>query len=196
MNESAGTIQVAQHERAKLGMWLFLASEVMFFGGFIASYIVLRMSNPEICRESQKELNWVLAMVNTVALITSSWTMALGVSAAGRGDRPRTLTYLFLTMSLGLVFLGLKGIEYAAKFSHHIYPSSNVFFSCYFTMTGFHALHVLVGIVVLWSLFWLILAGARARQGDTYPTPVETAGLYWHLVDIVWIFLFPILYLL
>lgn len=180
----------AEYERTKLGMWLFLASEVMFFTGFIGSYTVLRMASPGIMKEGQDLLNWKIAAVNTAALITSSLTMALAVAAAHRGNAARLKLFLGLTILLGLTFLGIKYIEYTGKFEHHIYPSTSIFFSLYFVMTGFHGLHVLGGIIVLAVL--LLLAKNYAKRA----TPVEMTGLYWHFVDVVWIFLFPILYLI
>ncbi|MBI4577113.1 MAG: cytochrome c oxidase subunit 3 family protein [Planctomycetes bacterium] len=183
----------SEHEVSKFGMWLFLASEVMFFAAFIAAYVVLRAHSRGAFAEAARELNVVLAAVNTLALITSSLTMVLAVGAAQRGDRRGTVRGLAATIALGCVFLVIKYFEYSAKFHHGIYPSTNAFFGCYFLLTGFHGLHVLAGII---ALSILLVVASRGVFRDGYYTPVECTGLYWHLVDVVWIFLFPILYLL
>ncbi|MBI2195341.1 MAG: cytochrome c oxidase subunit 3 [Planctomycetes bacterium] len=192
--------------RAKLAMWLFLASEVMFFSGFIAAYIVLRNATPAGQNNpfniENRHLSVPLATVNTMALILSSFTMALAVAAGQRGDKAKTSMYLICTILLGTLFLGIKGVEYGTKFSHHIFPSTNVFYGCYFVLTGFHGLHVLIGVL---ALFILAVGNERAVLRDMHsggntpmanPCAIECTGLYWHLVDIVWIFLFPLLYLL
>ncbi len=181
-----------EHAQSKLGMWLFLASEVMFFSGLIGAYIVLRMGGTKEVFDGSV-LNWKLAAVNTVALLASSLTMALAISAIRRDDIHRAAINIFLTISLGGVFLIIKAIEYSTKFLHHITPGTNVFYSCYFTMTGFHGIHVLAGLIVLGVLLVRILQG---RYSSKNYTVIENTGLYWHLVDVVWIFLFPILYLL
>lgn len=177
----------------KLGTWVFLASEVMFFAGFISSYVVLRSTLPaEVVHAAQAELSRPIGAFNTLVLIVSSLTMALAVHAAKVGDLARLRQFLLFTILLGATFLGVKWfLEYTVKFSHGIYPSTNVFWAAYFTMTGFHALHVLGGLAVLGGLLAL-----SHRWVEGYDLPVECTGLYWHFVDIVWIFLFPILYLL
>src|SRR3989338_1837549 len=175
----------------KLGMWVFLASEVMFFTGLIGAYVVLRMSHPA-WPGSEGHLNVWIGTVNTLVLICSSTTIVLALAAAGRGELGAARRWLLATAGLGSLFLVIKGFEYAAKFSHHILPSTNVFWSCYFVLTGFHALHVLGGIVFnLWVLAYARSQAAFAARGRR----LEYAGLYWHFVDIVWIFLFPMLYL-
>lgn len=179
-----------RHETAKLGMWLFLASEVMMFAGFIAAYVVLRSANPGMVADAAT-LNRTLATVNTFILITSSLTMALGVASIRSGDVDRLRLFLLLTVLLGASFLVIKAFEYGAKFAHGIYSWTSIFFTCYFTMTGLHGLHVLGGIVLLG-----ILAVGSRRFSTDHHTPVELVGLYWHFVDVVWIFLFPMLYLL
>jgi heme/copper-type cytochrome/quinol oxidase subunit 3 len=176
----------------KLGMWVFLASEVMFFTGLIGAYIVLRMGHPS-WPGSEGHLSVPIGTVNTLALICSSTTIVLALSASQRGAMGAVRGWLLATILLGSLFLVIKGFEYAAKFSHHIFPSTTVFWSCYYTLTGFHALHVLGGVVFnLWVLGLTGRASAWASQGHR----LELAGLYWHFVDIVWIFLFPLLYLL
>ena len=186
----------------KLGMWIFLASEVMFFTGLIGAYIVLRLSHPA-WPGSEGHLIVHIGTINTLVLIGSSTTIVMALAAAHRlpaatgaaqagGATPSVRKWLVATILLGALFLTIKGFEYAAKFEHHLFPSTNIFWSCYFVLTGFHALHVLGGI-----LFNAIVLGwtrdprlwaARAHR-------LELAGLYWHFVDIVWIFLFPLLYL-
>jgi cytochrome c oxidase subunit 3 len=194
-----------QHDASTLGMWLFLVQEVMFFGGLFTAYIVYRTAFPQAFHDGSHELDIGLGAFNTVVLLTSSLTMALSVHAAQVSRRGMLIVNLLLTLFLGLVFLGVKVIEYAAKFEHHLVPgphfafhgseANNVqlFFSLYFAMTGLHALHMVVGAGLLMVLI------ARAAQGmfnKNYYTPVEMVGLYWHFVDLVWIFLFPLLYLL
>jgi len=175
----------------KLGMWVFLASEVMFFTGLIGAYIVLRMGHPA-WPGSEGHLSVPIGTVNTLLLICSSTTIVLALAAAARGAMAAMRGWLLATIILGSSFLVIKGFEYAAKFSHHILPSTNLFWACYFTLTGFHALHVLGGI--LFNL-WILAYTAQAASWSTRGHRLELAGLYWHFVDIVWIFLFPMLYL-
>ena len=182
-----------QHARAKLGMWLFLGSEVMFFAGFIGAYIVLRSANPQLFIDAFQQLSKPMAAINTMFLITSSLTMALAVHNSQHGRREQTGDYLMWTILLGCAFMVVKSIEYGTKFSHGIFPSTSVPFACYFTMTGFHCLHVAAGI---WAL--LVLWGRAQANSDVrgMAGACELTGLYWHLVDLIWIFLFPIVYLL
>ena len=176
----------------KLGMWVFLASEVMFFTGLLAAYIVLRMGHPA-WPGSEGHLSVPLGTLNTFVLICSSMTIVMALAAFHDGKVAALRLWLVATVGLGSTFLVIKGIEYAAKFSHHLLPSSSIFWSCYFTLTGFHALHVLGGIFFnLWVLRLTFKAAMWARRSHF----LELAGLYWHFVDIVWIFLFPLLYLL
>ena len=175
----------------KLGMWLFLASEVMFFTGLIAAYVVLKMSNPA-WPGADGHLSVPMGTTNTLILICSSTTIVLALSAAAQRRLPAVRRWLLATIMLGSSFLVIKGFEYAAKFSHHIAPSTNIFWSCYFALTGFHALHVLGGII--FNLFVLRQTASEVRWTDQGHR-LELAGLYWHFVDIVWIFLFPMLYL-
>ena len=176
----------------KLGMWLFLASEVMFFTGLIGAYIVLRVSHPAWPGPGG-HLSVPLGTLNTMLLIFSSTTIVLALAAAQRAQLPAVRGWLLTTALLGSGFLAIKSVEYRAKFTHEIFPSTNVFWSCYFVLTAFHALHVLGGIVFnLWVLAQTRTPARWARQAHR----LELAGLYWHFVDIVWIFLFPLLYLL
>ncbi len=175
----------------KLGMWLFLASEVMFFTGLIGAYLVLRMSNPA-WPGHEGHLNVAIGTANTLLLICSSTTIVLALAASAREALPAVRRWLLATVVLGSGFLVIKGTEYSAKFAHHIVPSTNVFWSCYFVLTGFHAAHVLGGILLN---LWVLSYTASAARWAMYRQRLELAGLYWHFVDIVWIFLFPMLYL-
>ena len=175
----------------KLGMWLFLASEVMFFTGLFGAYIVLRAGHPA-WPGSEGHLNVWIGTFNTLVLICSSTTIVLALVAAETKSVAAVRKWLLVTIGLGVLFLCIKGFEYYAKFSHHILPSTNLFWGSYFVMTGFHALHVLGG--VIFNL--LVLSYTRKSSlWDSHGHRLEIAGLYWHFVDIVWIFLFPMLYL-
>ena len=176
----------------KLGMWLFLASEVMFFTGLIAAYIVLRISHPA-WPGPEGHLSKALGALNTFILLCSSATMVLAFVEAQRGRQGALRADLLWTILLGAAFLGIKAYEYTVKLSHHITPGTNVFWSCYYTLTGFHALHMVGGIVANSWLFFRALQG-RITPATAYK--LELAGLYWHFVDIVWLFLFPLVYLL
>ena len=195
-----------QFEASALGLWLFLVTEILFFGGLFLAYLVYRLTYPQAFAEASHELDVVLGGVNTAVLIGSSLTMAMAVWSAQLGRRSGQLLFLGLTIGLGLVFLGIKAVEYSAKFEHHLGPGANfhfesardpihsqLFFSLYFVMTGLHALHMVVGIGLMAVLFVMAYKGRFTRS---YHTPVEVSGLYWHFVDIVWIFLFPLLYLI
>jgi len=184
---------VEKFERARFGMWLFLASEIMFFSGFIGAYVVLRMANPHLATAGQEILSWPLAAVNTAVLIVSSLTMVMAVHHISKGNRGKCEDMIFVTAVLGTLFLVIKGFEYAAKFGHTppITPHTSTFWSSYFLMTGFHGLHVLGGIVALVFLLFYV-----KNYGPDRYAKVENVALYWHFVDLVWIFLFPIVYLL
>ena len=180
-------------ESAKLGVWVFLATEVLLFGALFTSYTVFRMKYPELFRAEHAKLDRVLGAVNTVVLITSSLMVVFGVDAIKRG-RARLFEACFgATILLAGVFLCVKYVEYAAKFHHGIYPRTNLFFSIYFMLTGLHGIHVLLGMGVL---SYVILLSRRGRLSANYYTPAEMSGLYWHFVDLVWIYLFPLLYLI
>jgi cytochrome c oxidase subunit III len=193
-----------QHEAATLGMWLFLATEVLFFGGLFAAYMLYRMWYPETWGEASRTLDVTLGTINTTVLIGSSLTMALAVHAAATDKRRTLMLFLVATMVLGAVFLGIKGVEYAHKFSEHHVPGldfhfegsvparANLFFSLYFAMTGLHALHMVIGLGIMAVMF---VMAWRGKFSARWYTPVEISGLYWHFVDIIWIFLFPLLYL-
>ncbi|HWO42743.1 MAG TPA: cytochrome c oxidase subunit 3 family protein [Candidatus Eisenbacteria bacterium] len=194
-----------QHEASTLGMWTFLVTEIMFFGGMFLGYAIYRSAYAEVFGHASNHLDIVLGTVNTAVLIASSLTVALAVHAAQESKRRALLFFLALTVVLGLVFLGIKFTEYYHKYEENLipgwrfqYPEGNahhaaIFFSFYFAMTGMHALHMIIGI----GMFLVLgVAAWKGRYSAVYYTPVELAGLYWHFVDIVWIFLFPLFYLL
>ena len=178
----------------KLGVWLFLASEVMLFGALCSSYILLRVGSDD-WPVGAEILNVPLAMVNTFILILSSVTVVLGWASLKLGENRKAKMYLWLTVVLACGFLVVKTFEYGAKFSHHIGPATNNFYATYFTMTGLHGLHVIGGIAVF---VYLLTSGAKLLETNPehYANRIECTGLYWHFVDLVWIFLFPALYLL
>jgi cytochrome c oxidase subunit 3 len=193
-----------QHEASTLGMWIFLITEVMFFGGLFMAYMLYRIWYPEAWSEGSRELDIMLGGFNTVVLIASSLTMAFAVRAAQTGKRTGTMVWLVLTMVLGLTFLVVKFFEYKHKWDLNHIPGPNfvfegphgdqvqIFLSLYFMMTGLHALHMVIGFGILSVILWMAY---RKRFSPEWYTPVEMSGLYWHFVDIVWIFLFPLLYL-
>jgi heme/copper-type cytochrome/quinol oxidase subunit 3 len=179
----------------KLGIWLFLASEVMLFGALFSSLILLRTSDPNWMKPEAAGLNVWLAMVNTFVLILSSVTVVLAWANLRLGNAKWGRIHLSITLLCGFGFMIIKSIEYADKFAHHHYPSFNNFFATYFMMTGLHGLHVLGGMIV-----FAYLIGPGWKMWKEHPAQftnrVEVTGLYWHFVDLVWIFLFPSLYLL
>ena len=193
-----------QKEAVTLGMWAFLITEVMFFGGLLGAYTVYRHLYYEGFVAASHDLDIVLGGINTAVLILSSLTMAMAVHSAQLDNRKKLIWFLILTVVLGGVFLGIKAVEYSHKFhSHHVpgalfdFPpphtnSAEIFFSLYFAMTGLHALHMVIGIGIMLVILGMAM---RRRFSPEYYAPVEMVGLYWHFVDIVWIFLFPLLYL-
>ncbi len=234
-----------QKEAATLGMWTFLVTEVMLFGGIFMAYIVYRWAFPEVWAEAAHHLNTPLGTVNTVVLLVSSLTVALAVNAAEHGQRGRLLRLLAVTMLLGVSFLGIKAFEYSEKFAHcagyatpvdwftggaqlaeqeclvpgrnFIFPTAHneesaatateghttavvagqpshhqLFYLLYFIATGIHAVHMIIGLTIVAILTFL---GWRGVFSTAYYTPVEIGGLYWHLIDIIWVFLFPLFYL-
>jgi cytochrome c oxidase subunit 3 len=195
-----------QKDASTIGMWVFLVTEVMFFGGLFLAYFVYRQAYPAAFASASNKTVLLIGAFNTTVLICSSLTMALAVNAAATGKRQLTVLFLVLTLLLGSAFLGVKAYEYHDKYVHHEIPGLNfecegcadaqhtpLFFSLYFGMTGLHATHMIVGAVILLILIWRAYKGAFSPE---YHTPVELFGLYWHFVDIVWIFLFPLLYLI
>ena len=178
----------------KLGIWLFLASEVMLFGALFASYILLRVGAPE-WPDGRDFLNIPLATLNTAVLITSSVTMVLAWASLVKKNFGKFRMWQAATILLGAVFLVIKYFEYSAKFHHHYFPSTNTFLAIYFTLTGLHGLHVIGGMAVN-GYFWGPGSKLWKKDPEHFTNRVEHAGLFWHLVDLVWIFLFPVLYLL
>ena len=179
-------------------MWLFLASEVMFFTGLLGAYIVLRAGMSHWPHPGE-ELSIPLAALNTFILLSSSMTMALSVAAVhdlelrNGNDSKKIRLFLLLTILLGTAFLGVKGYEYSLKFAHGHFPGTALFWDCYFTLTGLHGIHVLAGVITnLWILWLTFRPNFLKSDGHR----VELSGLYWHFVDLVWIFLFPLLYLI
>ena len=195
-----------QKEASTLGMWVFLVTEIMFFGGLFLAYMVYRRLFPEVFSAASNTLNIVIGAVNTAVLLCSSFTMVLAVRSSQIGSRKALIVFLILTMLLGGVFLGVKAYEWNEKFQEHHVPGpsfhlegtamqgqAQLFFSLYFAMTGLHALHMIIGEGLMLFLLFQAYAG---KYTPKYYTPVDIGGLYWHFVDVIWIFLFPLLYLI
>jgi len=203
-----------QRQASSLGMWLFLATEIMFFGGMFCAYLIYRYWYFLDFAAASKSLDIRLGAVNTAVLICSSLTVVLAVRAAQLGKRHNQVVYLALTLVLGLAFLGIKAVEWTSKFKEHHIPGASfhfeeavpghpdepvdqrhaqIFFSLYFAMTGMHALHMVIGVGIF---SYLLYYAWKGRYTPDYHTPLENSGLYWHFVDIIWIYLFPLLYLI
>ena len=193
-----------EFEAAKQGMWVFMVTEVLMFGGLFVAYGIVRGLYPEMFHEAHKMLNVSMGALNTIVLICSSVSMAYAVACTQRGMRKPAIVSLCITVALACVFLVVKYFEYAHKFHDGLLPGGNftnheltdpkspLFFSIYFMMTGLHGVHILIGIGLI---TWLIIRSAKKEFSPAYFTPVELVGFYWHFVDLVWIFLFPLLYL-
>ena len=179
---------------AKLGIWLFLASEIMLFGALFSTYILLRVGASSWPLGSTL-LSGPIGTFNTAVLITSSVTMVFAWVSLKLNQFGKFKLYLGLTILLALTFLVVKTFEYSAKFSHHMFPATSTYLAIYFTMTGLHAIHVIGGIIVN-SYLWGAGSAMWKTQPERFTNRIEVAGLYWHFVDLVWIFLFPVLYLL
>lgn len=196
----------AEHEYAtsKEGVWLFLTSEILMFGGLFVGYIIYSHLYPEVFAEGSKHLNWKLGALNTIVLLFSSLTMVLGVHYSQEGNRKKAVTMLATTIACGAIFMIVKYFEYTHKIHEGLLPGtwysadkhgiSNIglYYSFYFMMTGLHGIHVLAGMLLI---LWVLLRANKGEFGPKYFTPVEGVGLFWHLVDLIWIFLFPLLYL-
>jgi len=198
-----------QFSSAKLGMWLFLVTELLLFSGMFVAYAVYMQWYPEAFAVASEALDWKMGFANTIVLLGSSLTVALSIHFIQQGKTRAMISSLVATLGLAVVFLVVKYFEYTDKFSHGIYPGEAFnptgsytyldvpnavqYFSIYYVMTGIHAVHVIVG-MLLFS--WLIYRGLRNHFSEEWYTPVELGGLYWHFVDLVWIFLFPLLYLI
>ena len=200
-----------QQETSTFGMWMFLLTEIMFFGGLFTAYLVYRASYYQAFVEGSQKMNIWLGATITAVLICSSLTMALGVRAAQTGKPKLMVILLLITVLFGLGFLGIKAVEYHEHWENHEFPGPNfhfetadktaptdpqhtqIYFSLYWAMTGLHALHMVIGVGLVG---WIIIAGLMRTYTPSYYTPVEIVGLYWHFVDLVWIYLFPLLYLI
>ena len=199
-----------QRESSNLGMWLFLVTEIMFFGGLFTAYLVYRLLHPGAFEFGSQHMEFWLGTFNTVILLCSSLTVALSVHAAQLGHTKITAILLIITVLMGFGFLGIKGVEYHNHWVEGSFPghwwhmdtstlrgddvnAAQLFFFIYFVMTGLHALHVIIGMVLLSFIAFFAL---RGRYTAEYHTPVHVSGLYWHFVDLVWIFLYPLLYLI
>ncbi len=202
-----------EFEAAHIGTWLFLVQEILFFSALFVAYAIFRYKYPEMFRYASSMLSWQMGAVNTIVLIFSSFTMVLSVYFAQTNKRKKMLVSLAITFFCGLIFMVVKYFEYEHKIHEGTLPSNfftfmvpaevasqvadidklNIFFGIYFCLTGLHGVHVLVGMGLM---VWLFIRGLKNHFYDEYYTPVEMVGLYWHLVDIVWIFLFPLLYLI
>jgi cytochrome c oxidase subunit 3 len=200
-----------EFQASKLAFWLFLATEIMLFGGVFAAYFYYHDKYPVTFRIGGEALSKFAGSLNTIVLICSSWTMAMGVRAAMTSQKRSMLTYLTATFVFAAVFMVVKYFEYSGKLAEGVGPGvffqphadghyaglmhephMNLFFAFYYTMTGIHGLHVLVGMALI---LWIIVRGRRGDFHAKYYMPVDLVGIYWHLVDLVWIFLFPLLYL-
>ncbi|MFO0748815.1 MAG: cytochrome c oxidase subunit 3 family protein [Myxococcota bacterium] len=205
-----------QEGAAKLGMWIFLATEILMFSGLFLAYFYVRSSFPEMVLAAHEHLDKTMGSINTLVLITSSLTMALAVRSAQTNNKRLTTIMLLATLAFAATFLVIKYLEYSAKIEHGTLPGKfyaehvndlvngvhgvqeawyggyQLFFGIYFVMTGLHGIHVVVGMGLI---TWILLKNQNDKFSSAYYTPVENVGLYWHLVDLIWIFLFPLLYL-
>ncbi len=193
-----------QFQAAKEGMWVFLVTEVLMFGGLFVAYVIFRGIYPNMFHEAHKFLDVKMGTINTVILITSSLTMMLAVSSTQRNQIQKAFNYIGLTIALAFGFFVVKYFEYSHKIHDGLLPGflftnteikdphAPLFFSLYFVMTGLHGLHVAVGVGLM---IWMMIKLKRGVFNSTYYTPVEITGFYWHFVDLVWIFLFPLMYL-
>jgi cytochrome c oxidase subunit 3 len=197
-----------QFDTSKIGMWLFLATEVLLFGGLFVGFGMMQARFPEEFKEAHEHLQRPLGALNTVVLLFSSWTMVMGVLSARTNQRKKLVIYLIITILCACIFLGVKYFEYSHKYEEGLLPGHYythhgdkiqgshgyaTFFSFYFMMTGLHGIHIVVGIALL---AWIAVRGNRGEFNSSYYTPVDLVGLYWHLVDLIWIYLFPLYYLI
>lgn len=195
----------AEHEfeTSKFGVWLFLATEVIMFGGLFVTYALFSSRYPEIFEAGSQFLNWKYGALNTVLLLFSSLTIALAVYFIKKNNLRAVIVNLLITLACGAGFMGVKFIEYSHKFHEHLYPGKffahetsvenlAMYFSLYFSMTGLHGLHVIFGMCLI---TWVLIRCLKGEFHSTYYTPIEGVALFWHLVDLVWIYLFPLLYL-
>ena len=186
----------------KIGMWIFLYSEILLFGGLFVLYAVYFHAFPEDFAKGGKELNRIFGTANTLVLLISSFTVAASITAIQRQKKGQAIGFLIFSILCGLVFLVNKYFEWGAKFHHDLYPNSdllldsdpgfNIFFGLYYTITGLHGLHVIIGMVLLSISLGLVI---RDKVTDQRYAMLENSGLYWHLVDLIWIYVFPLFYL-
>jgi cytochrome c oxidase subunit 3 len=196
-----------EFETAKQGIWLFMVTEILMFGGLFVGYAIFHNIYPEMFSEGARQLNWVMGFINTMVLITSSLTMALGIYYCQTNQKSKAVMNLAMTILCGAIFMVIKFFEYKAKFEHGFLPGRfldlhhthaehanlGMYFGFYFCMTGLHGIHVLVGMGLI---SWVLIRTAKGEFGPDYYTPVEGVGIFWHIVDLIWIFLFPLLYLI
>lgn len=206
MHKHAHHFTSGDHEfsASKMGVWLFLCTEIIMFGVLFVSYFLYHNQYPETFAEGAKFLDWRLGALNTVVLLFSSFTMALGIYFCQKNDKKKAVFNLALTLIFGAIFMLVKYYEYSHKFHLGLYPgqffsyeaaeTSNLalYFSFYFLMTGLHGLHILIGMAVI---TWVLIRTQRGDFNSKYYTPVEGVGLFWHVIDLIWIYLFPLLYL-
>jgi cytochrome c oxidase subunit 3 len=198
--------EAQQKDASTLGMWVFLITEIMFFGGMFAAYTIYRSTYPNVFGLASSTLDIKIGAFNTCVLLISSFTMVMAVRAGQLGQRKTIIFFLILTLIFGLAFIGIKGFEWHDKYVEHHIPGptfhlegtqlqgqAQLFFSLYFAMTGLHAIHMVVGVGIILFIIWQTRRGVYSSD---YFTPIDIAGLYWHFVDIIWIFLFPLLYLI
>lgn len=202
----------AEYNAAKFGTWTFLATEILMFGGLFVGYVIFHNRYPEMFHAGSKFLDWKLGALNTIVLLISSLTMALSIYYAQHNDKAKTLFNLYVTLICGFIFMTVKYFEYTHKIHMGLLPGNlfnphdpaavevasqfkniGMYFSFYFCMTGLHGSHVLAGMGLI---TWLIVRTHRGEFSDKYWTPLECVGLFWHLVDLIWIYLFPLLYLI
>ena len=196
-----------EFETAKQGIWLFMVTEILMFGGLFVGYAIFHSKYPAMFAEGASHLDWKMGFINTMVLITSSLTMALGIYYCQKNQKSKAVTSLALTILCGAIFMVIKYIEYKAKFDHGLLPGRflnleqahavhqnlGMYYGFYFAMTGLHGIHVLCGMAVI---TWVLIRTAKGEFSAEYYTPVEGVGIFWHIVDLVWIFLFPLLYLI
>ncbi len=194
-----------EFESAKLGIWLFLATEILMFGGLFVGYVIYHGRYTAMFEEGASFLNWKLGAFNTVVLLLSSFTMAMGIQSAQKNNSKAAVKYLAITLICGAIFMIVKYFEYTHKFHLGLKPGElltyatpehanlGLYFSFYFLMTGLHGSHVLIGMGLI---FWVLLRARKGEFNSHYYTPLEGVGLFWHLVDLIWIYLFPLLYLI
>jgi cytochrome c oxidase subunit 3 len=192
-----------QFDTNKNGIWLFMVTEILMFGGLFVGYAIFHNMYPEMFAEGAKELNWVMGFINTLVLIFSSLTMALGIYYTQKGERKKATLSLATTIVCGAIFMCIKYMEYSHKFHMGFFPGRfltaphehanlGMYFGFYYCMTGLHGIHVLIGMGLI---TWLLIRNLRGDFNPEYYQPIEGVGIFWHIVDLIWIFLFPLLYL-